>query len=66
MGESDIEDRVAGFAWLIVFDSNTEALFALPTDTKEAKEWVIRCVKSFIDQLGYGGVRVGIKSDNAR
>ena len=65
VGEADQEGRLAGFAWLIVFDSNTEALFALPTGTKEVKEWIIVCVKSLIDQLGYGGMRVGIKNDNA-
>ena len=57
---------MAGFVWLIVYDANSEALLALPIGTKEAKKWEMVCVKNFIDQLGYGGVRVGIKHDNAK
>ena len=60
------EERKAEFAWLIAYDSNSEAFFALPTGTKEAKEWVIVCLAAFIDKLGYSGVRVGLKSDNAK
>lgn len=66
IGEQDEEGGMAEFAWLIMYDSNTEALFALPTGTKEAKEWVIVCIKNLIDQLGYSGVRIGMKSDNAK
>ena len=60
------EERKAEFAWLIAYDSNSEAFFALPTGTKEAKDWVTICLTAFIDQLGYSGVRVGLKSDNAK
>ena len=66
VGEASDDERKAAFAWLIIFDSNTEALFALPTRTKEAKPWVVICAKNLIDQLGYGGVRIGIQNDNAK
>ena len=52
--------------FLILHDSRSESLYCIPVQSKETTEWVVLCVKAIVDELGYAGLRIGFKSDNAR
>ena len=45
VGEAARDNREVGFAWLVVFDANTEAHFAIPTGTKAVKPWIVSYLK---------------------
>ena len=51
--------------FLMMHDSKSEAMYCIPVRSKATTEWVVTCVKTLIDELGYGGMRIGFKSDNA-
>ena len=51
--------------FLIMYDADSEAIYCLPVASKAVTEYVVYCVKSVIDELGYGDVRIALKSDAA-
>ena len=59
------EEVAAGSPFLLLCNDHTEALFAIAVPNKEFQEWLAELVKSILDELGYAGVRVAIKNDNA-
>ena len=60
------EEAAAGNPFLIIYDDHSEALFAVAVPSKEYQDWFAEPLKSIIDELGYSGVRVALKSDNAK
>ena len=60
-GEADAEEDLPGI--LIVWDDNHECLWALPVESKGAVEWVVKYVVEKLDEIGYRGVPISIKSD---
>ena len=49
---------------LVVFDNRTGSLGAWQTFEKGPVDWVVGEVTKFIDNLGYSGIRITLKSDN--
>ena len=60
------EEAASGNPFLIVFDDHSESLYAVAVATKEYEDWLAEYVKAIIDELGYSGVRIVIKHDNAK
>ena len=40
--------------FLVVYDNETEGIFAISVPSKATKPWVVEYVKSVIYELGYG------------
>ena len=51
--------------FLIMYDTDSEATYCLPVASKAVTDYVVYCVKSVIDELGYREVRIALKSDAA-
>ena len=51
--------------FLIIFDSNTEAIYCIPVASKAASDWDVYFAKAILDELGYENVKVCIKCDQA-
>ena len=60
------EEAASGNPFLILFDDHSESLFAVAVPTKEYQGWLADLVKAILDELGYAGVRIAIKNDNAQ
>ena len=52
--------------FLVVYDNETEGVFAISVPSKATKPWVVEYVKSVIYELGYGEMKISLKSDGAR
>ena len=48
-----------------MYDADSETIYNLPVESKAVTEYVVYCVKSVIDELGYGDVRIALKNDAA-
>ena len=59
--EADRKER----PFLILHDSKSESLYCIPVQSKAISEWIVICVKTLIEEMGYGGMRIGFKSDSA-
>ena len=51
--------------FLILYDADTEAIYSLPVSTKACTDYVVYVVRSIIEELGYGEVRISLKCDAA-
>ena len=61
MHEGEREDGVSPI--LIMFDEKRKALWVLPTEHKGAVEEVVKWASEKLDEAGYRGVQVTLKSD---
>ena len=52
--------------FLVLYDNETESIFAIAVQSKSTKTWVVEYVKNVLHELGYGEVKVAIKCDQAR
>ena len=52
--------------FLIVYDNDTESIYAVATQSKSIKPWIASYVTHVIAELGYKGIKIAFKSDNAR
>ena len=48
---------------LVLYDSDTEALNVIAVPSKECTPWIVAWAKAVIDELGYGGIEIGMKMD---
>ena len=60
------EEAAAGNPFLVIFDDHSESLYAIALASKEYEDWLAEYVKAIIDELGYGGIRIAMKHDNAK
>ena len=60
------KEAAAGTNLLMIYDDHSESLFAVALASKESHDWLAELVKSIIDELGFAGVRIVIKHDNAQ
>ena len=51
--------------FLIVYGADSEAIYCLPVASKAVGDYVVYCIKSVIDELGYSEVQIALKSDAA-
>ena len=62
-GENEDEGSAGERPVLILVDSKSGALHALPTEKKGSIPWVVKWVVAKIDDMGYAGVKITVKSD---
>ena len=61
MSPEDIEDDM--HAILVVYDHSKMGLWTLPVDQKGADEYVVKWLADKMEECGYAGVAVTLKSD---
>ena len=54
------------YPFLVVYDNETEGVFAISVPSKATRPWVVEYMKSVIYELGYGEIKICIKSVGAR
>ena len=60
-GEEDEDPSLPGV--LIIWDDNYECLWALPVESKGPVDWVVKWIVDKLDEIGYRGVAITLKSD---
>ena len=63
-GEEDEDPNLPGV--LIMWDDNHECLWALPVDKKGPVDWIVRWIVDKLDEIGYRGQAITLKSDQER
>ena len=66
LGSERSEDMAHSNPLLVVYDNGTEGIFAISVPSKATTPWVVEYVKSVIYELGYGEMKISLKSDGAR
>ena len=59
-GEEDDDPSLPGI--LMIWDENHECLWALPVERKGPVEWVVKWIVDKLDNVGYRGEAITIKS----
>ena len=57
----EVEEGLPGV--LVLWDDHRECLWALPVDRKGATDWVVKWVTEKLDNIGYRGEQLTLKSD---
>ena len=65
LGTSEDEEKAHSSPFLVIFDGDTEAIYAVAVADKTPKPWVVDYVAKVIEELGYGGIKISIKCDAA-
>ena len=52
--------------FLVIYDNETEAIFAIAVPSKAVKPWIVEYVRNIIYELGYAEVKIAIKIDRAK
>ena len=66
LGSEKSEDMAHGNPFLIFYDNQIEGIFAISVASKATKPWIVKSVKDIIYELGYGEIKICLKSDGAR
>ena len=67
LGSKDSEESAHENPFLVLYDNETEAIFAIAVSSKAtAKPWIVEYVKNVIYELGYGDLKIAIKCDQAK
>ena len=66
LGTAEDDESAHSSPFLVLFDGDTEAIYAIAVADKTAKPWVVEYVHNVLVELGYGGVKVAIKVDGAK
>ena len=66
MGTAEDEKTAHESQVLVLYDSDIEALYVIAVPSKECTPWIVAWAKAVIDELGYGGIKLGIQMDGAR
>ena len=51
--------------FLVMYDAESEPMYCLTVSGKAVNEYVVHCVKSVVDELGYSEVRIALENDAA-
>ena len=65
LGSEGDEDSAHSSPYLVLYDSASEALYAVAVKDKTAQLWVVEYVTRVINELGYGSTRIALKIDRA-
>ena len=65
LGSAEDEGKAHSSPFLILFDSETEAIYAIAVSEKAVRPWVVDFVVNVLSELGYAGVMVAMKHDKA-
>ena len=67
LGSKDNDESAHENPFLVLYDNETEAIFAIAVSSKStAKPWIVEYVKNIIHELGYGELKIAIKCDQAK
>ena len=65
LGSAEDEETALGSPFLILVDNASEALYCVAVPTKGCTPWVVEYVYSVLCELGYAGIAVSMKCDQA-
>ena len=65
MGTAADDESAHSSPVLIIYDGDTEAIYAVALSEKSPKPWVVEYFYQVINELGYGGIKIAIKCDKA-
>ena len=66
LGSYESDELAHRSPFLVVFDNETEAIFAVAVASKSTKPWIVEFVKKILYDLGYGQFEICVKCDGAR
>ena len=66
LGSARDEESAHSHPYLILYDGDTEAVYAIPVEDKTASTWLVELVTNIITELGYGGIKIAVKIDGAK
>ena len=66
LGSKDSKEYAHGNPFLVLYDNETEAIFAIAAESKSTKPWIVEFVKGVLYEPGYGELKIVIKCDQAR
>ena len=66
LGSEMSEEMARSHPFLVVYDNETEGVFAICVPSKATRPWVVQYVKNVIYELGYREMKISLKSDGAR
>ena len=55
------DESAHGNPFLVLYDNETEAMFAIAVASESTKEWIVEFVKQGLYDLGYSELKVTIK-----
>ena len=67
LGSADDDDdkKAHGSPFLVLYDCETEAVYAIAAADKACKPWILEYACNLLKELGYSGIKVALKSDAA-
>ena len=66
LGSEESEESAHRNPFLVLYDNETEAIFAVAVASKASKPWIVEHVKKVIYELGYDQLKIAVKCDGAR
>ena len=67
MGSADSEAASAHESpWLVCYDDESEAINVIAVPSKSPSPWICEYEKCVLDELGYGGNKICIKTDGGK
>ena len=66
LGSEQSDDMAHANPFLVLYDNETEGIFAISVASKQTKPWIVEWTKAIIYELGYGEIKIALKSDGAR
>ena len=65
LGTAADDESAHGNPFLVIFDADTEAIYAIAVPDKACRPWIVEYVFMVISELGYEGVKIAMKNDGA-
>ena len=66
LGSEKSEGTAHENPFLVLYDNQTEGIFAISVPSKAIKPWIVEYVKGVVYELGYSEMKIALKSDGAR
>ena len=66
LGKLNNDESAHEHPYLVLYDNETEASFAIAVASQSTKEWIVEFVKQVLYELGYSDLKVAIRCDGAR
>ena len=66
LGSDESDESAHRNPFLVVYNNETEAIFAVAVASTSTKPWIVKLVKNTLYELGYGQLKISIKCDGAR
>ena len=66
LGSQNDDESAPRSPFFILYDNETEGIFAVAVASKATKPWIVKFVKKVLYELGYGELKIAIKCDQAK